>query len=154
MKTRFVPTRTHGVLDYLGVPFFLAAPRLLGLDTRRAEGRIPLALAAGTLVVAALTDYELGVRRRIPMSVHLALDAGLGLFFVAAPRFLRLRRRARRAYRAFGLFELAEALATRATPTDKRPRDRRRQHPTQQLAEPSHWRPDMAWEPVPVATPS
>jgi hypothetical protein len=151
---RFIPTRAHGVLDYLGVPFFLAAPRLLPLSTRRAEGRIPLALAAGTLVVAALTDYELGVRRRIPMAAHLALDAGLGLFFVAAPRLLRFGHRARRAYRAFGLFELAEALTTYTRPSDADRGARGLPHATERLAEPSQWQPEMAWDPVPVPTPS
>ncbi len=71
-----IPTRTHAVGDYAGGALMLAAAQLPLVRDRRARALLRVA-GAGALVGGALTDYELGVWRKIPMRVHLALD-GLG----------------------------------------------------------------------------
>ena len=50
-----------------------------------AETWIPVILGAGALVYSLLTDYELGVVRRIPMPVHLTLDLLSGLLLAVSP---------------------------------------------------------------------
>ena len=69
---RVVPTWLHGVGDMLYVVTALALPNLLGWSrrTRRVMG-----LAAGfTLLYSALTRYEFGLIKLLPMKVHLLLD--------------------------------------------------------------------------------
>jgi hypothetical protein len=153
MKLRFVSTRTHGVMDYLGAPLFLAGPRLLDLPAKSVGAKILYGIAGGTLVVSALTDYELGIRRRIPMPVHLAIDAALGVFLLAAPGMFRLRRRARASFQGLGLFELANALATRTRPSYERRGTRMLPNAGARLQEPD-WHPAMASTPEPVGSPS
>jgi len=71
---RFVPTRIHGVIDWLMGALLLALPWLLSLDRGSPEGYIPMALGAATLVVTFFTDHEYGVVRRLPMVGHLWFD--------------------------------------------------------------------------------
>jgi hypothetical protein len=51
---------------------------------------MPVALGAGALVYSALTDYELGLARFIPMPTHLFLDGLSGAFLVVSPWVLGL----------------------------------------------------------------
>ena len=64
----------------------MAAPFLLGLGSSH---QLAFWLAIGTgvaaLVLTLLTDHALGVLRVLPFSVHLAVDALVGVFFVFAP---------------------------------------------------------------------
>ncbi len=72
-----VSTKTHGVIDYATAGTLLAAPVLL--RGAGARGRLALSVAGGgVLATSLLTDYELGLRRVIPMKAHLALDAATG----------------------------------------------------------------------------
>ncbi|QGM97461.1 hypothetical protein [Methylocystis parvus] len=58
----------HGYLDYLTVVLFLAAPTVLGF------GGIPAMLAwllaAVHLAMTLITDFPLGLIRRLPFSIH------------------------------------------------------------------------------------
>lgn len=72
---KIIPTKVHGVIDYLMVILLLALPRLLGWN-----GTVTLILtilAIGILVYSLITRYELSLFKLIPMPVHLILD-GLG----------------------------------------------------------------------------
>lgn len=63
-----VTPRLHGVLDYGSCALMLAAPHLLKLGpTAR---KVSYALAGSYLLVTALTDFPLGLRREIPFPVH------------------------------------------------------------------------------------
>jgi hypothetical protein len=74
---RFLPTRAHGVLDYLVGLLLVASPWLFGFADGPAAARgAPIALGAGALLYSLLTDYELGLLRVVPMPGHLLLDAG------------------------------------------------------------------------------
>jgi hypothetical protein len=107
-------TRAHGVLDYLTVGLLLALPRALGWD--RPVTRLLTGAAVGTLAYSALTRYELGPLKLLPMPAHLALDGASGALFVAAPAFLAGERAATKAALiGIGLFEIAAALLTRTT---------------------------------------
>src|SRR3954452_19407841 len=107
-------TRTHGVLDYLTAGLLLALPRALGWD--RPVTCLLTGAAAGTLAYSALTRYELGPIKLLPMPAHLALDGASGARFVAAPAFLTREPAGTRASLVgIGLFEIAAALLTRTT---------------------------------------
>src|SRR5437588_10939321 len=81
-----ISTKLHGVLDYAGGVASLAAPKLL--RDRRA-GALLAATGAGTLATSSLTDYELGLLRKLPMRVHLLADAGSGALLLAGAYVLR-----------------------------------------------------------------
>jgi hypothetical protein len=115
-----IPTRTHGAADYATAAAFITIPRLLGGKDARATRTLRLA-GAGTLLTSALTDYELGVRRLLPMPVHLMIDAATGSLLTVTG--LKLRRRA-----GFGVLlrfvmlgsgEIAAAALTSRTPSDR-----------------------------------
>ena len=86
MDPRFVTKTIHAYLDYPVAVALMALPFLLGLG-----GSHPLAfwLAVGTgvaaFVLTLLTDHKLGVFRVLSYSVHLAVDALVGVVFVVAP---------------------------------------------------------------------
>jgi hypothetical protein len=79
-----ISTRAHGIADYATGGVLLLAPALLRPRLRR--DRMLLRAAGGAMVGAsALTDWEVGVRRVLPVPVHLAMDAAAGAFMLAAP---------------------------------------------------------------------
>jgi hypothetical protein len=78
---RFVPTRVHGVFDYVGGIALIIAPFLFGFFSVGGIAVIlPMVLGVGLIVYSLLTRYELGIPaiKFIPMPLHLLFD------FVAA----------------------------------------------------------------------
>jgi hypothetical protein len=114
-----ISTKLHGVLDYTGGVGSLAAPKLL--RDRRA-GALLAATGAGTLATSSLTDYELGVVRRLPMRVHLLADAGTGALLLAGA-YLLSRGKAKvldwAPLAVVGVTELAAAALTERQPGDR-----------------------------------
>ncbi len=86
MDPRFVTKNVHAFLDYPVALALIALPFVFGLG-----GSHPLALwlSVGTgvsaFVLTLLTDHRLGVIRVLPYSVHLTVDALVGIVFVLAP---------------------------------------------------------------------
>ena len=119
MLARFVPTKVHGALDYVTSPALMAAPELLRLDGARGSSLAPRVAGAAGAVYSGLTDYELGVRRTIPMRVHLVLDAVSGAGLVLAPWLFGSARRGARhwlPHAIVGGTELVLALTTKTDP--------------------------------------
>jgi hypothetical protein len=71
---RPIDSRLHGVLDYLTGTTLVAVSRWPGVRGRFA-GRALLAAGAAHLAYSLVTDYELGVLRKLPYRAHLVLDA-------------------------------------------------------------------------------
>jgi hypothetical protein len=86
-----ISTRLHGAGDYATGAGLLAAPNLLGVDDPVAAG-ILRGTGAAILGLSAVTDYELGLLRRLPVPVHLLIDAATGAT-LAGVGILWLRRR-------------------------------------------------------------
>ena len=117
---RFIPTRTHGVLDYLVGALLIAAPWLFGFARGGAETWVPVALGAGAFLYSLFTDYELGVVRRIPMPVHLGLDLGSGLLLAVSPWLFGFAAFVWVPHLVFGLLEVGAALMTKRVPPSAR----------------------------------
>lgn len=113
---RVLPTRVHGVVDYVWGALLLALPLLLGAPLASSEGWIALVFGAGAILYSALTRYELGLVPVIPMPVHLALDAVAGLVLAAAAFLLVDGGPARAVLAAFGVFAVCASLVTRTSP--------------------------------------
>lgn len=116
---RFVPTRVHGMLDYLVGALLVIVPLVVSSPGSGARFRVPAALGAGAILYALLTDYELGVVRLLPMPAHLALDALSGVLLAASPWLFGFADQVRAPHLLAGLFEIAAA-ATRTTPSEER----------------------------------
>jgi hypothetical protein len=100
-----IPTKVHGVLDYLSVLGMFLASRTSSLTDR--TRRLLAAMAVLTLLYSLLTRYELGVVKVLPMKGHLTLDGSSGVLFCAAPLALSDEEQpVLLALVAFGLFEL------------------------------------------------
>ena len=82
---RIIPTRIHGVIDYLMGVVLIAAPWVLGFAEGGAETWVPVIIGAGAIVYAMLTNYELGVVGLLSMPMHLAIDAVGGIFLAVSP---------------------------------------------------------------------
>ena len=119
MKMRVIPTKVHGRLDYVTAPGLVAAPELLRLNGSRGAALPPRIAGAAAAIYSALTDYESGVRRVIPMRAHLALDAGSGVALALAPWVSGAARRGPRhwlPHAIVGATELVLAATTRTQP--------------------------------------
>jgi hypothetical protein len=117
---RFVPTRVHGMLDYLVGALLVIVPLVVSSPGSGARFWVPAALGAGAIVYALATDYELGVVRLLPMPAHLALDALSGVLLAASPWLFGFADRVRAPHLLAGLFEIAAAAVTRTTPSGER----------------------------------
>ena len=119
MGERFLPTRVHGILDYLWSVLLAAAPWLLNYPQGARGGPetwVPAAFAAGAVVYSLLTDYELGAVRFLPMRVHLLLDVMGGALLAVSPWVLDLGNPARAVHLGFGLFSIIAGLTTETRP--------------------------------------
>ena len=110
---RFVPTRVHGVIDYLWGVALLATPWVFGFaDGGRAQGTA-VVFGVGAILYSLVTDYELGAVRLLAMPLHLILDGAAGALLAASPWLLGFSERVSGPYVAFGLFSVAASLITR-----------------------------------------
>jgi SPW repeat len=82
---RFIPTKLHGPLDYIVGAALIAAPWIFQFSEHTAATVIPVVLGVGLILYSLFTDYELGVRRLFPMSVHNLIDIAAGALLAASP---------------------------------------------------------------------
>ena len=115
---RFLPTRVHGVVDWVMGAVLVALPWLLGLDRSGPEAWVPMAVGAAGLLVTFFTDHEYGVIRRIPMPAHLAVDGAAGALLAVSPWLFGFADRVWWPHVILGLTEFAAAFVTRTAPAD------------------------------------
>jgi hypothetical protein len=116
---RFLPTRVHGVVDWVMGVALVALPWLLGLDRSGPEAWVPMAVGAAGLLVTFFTDHEYGVIRRIPMPAHLAVDGAAGALLAVSPWLFGFADRVWLPHLILGLTEFAAAFVTRTAPADR-----------------------------------
>ncbi|HYW12555.1 MAG TPA: SPW repeat protein [Longimicrobium sp.] len=117
-----LPTRIHGMLDYLLGALLIASPWLLGFADNEAARWIPVALGAGVLLYSALTDYELGVVKKIQMPVHLMLDALGGVLLAVSPWMLGFDDQVWMPHVILGVVQILTAAITNTVPGYERRR--------------------------------
>ena len=82
---RFIPTKLHAPLDYIVGVALIAAPWIFQFSEHTAATTIAVVLGIGLIAYSLLTDYELGVWRVFPMSMHNLFDIGAGALLAASP---------------------------------------------------------------------
>lgn len=83
---KFLPTKIHGLLDYLVGVALIAAPSLFGFrDVGGAAVIIPTVIGVVLIAYSFFTDYEWGVIKKVPMGYHLLVDYVAAAFLAASP---------------------------------------------------------------------
>ena len=85
---RVIPTRVHGILDYLGGIVLILAPNIFGFTENDDATWVARIIGIALIVLALLTRYELGVLKVLPMSLHLWIDVLASIFLAASPFLL------------------------------------------------------------------
>lgn len=117
---KFIPTRVHGILDYLVGIVLIAAPWMLGFAEGGAETIVPVVLGAGLILYSLFTDYELGAVRVIPMSTHLVLDVIGGILLAISPWLFNFDNVVVAPHLIIGLLEIGAGVMTYTIPTECR----------------------------------
>jgi hypothetical protein len=113
---RIIPTRVHGIMDYLWGALFASSPWLFGYGRGGAETWVAVAFGAGAVLYSLLTDYEVGVFPVLSMRTHLLLDVLGGAALAASPFFLGFAHAVHAPHLGFGLFSILAGLMTQTTP--------------------------------------
>jgi SPW repeat-containing protein len=113
---RFIPTRLHGIIDYLWGLSLLASPWVLGYADVPAARWLAVVFGAGAILYSMITVYELGLLRILPMRLHLIVDGVGGAFLAASPFLFGFADRVFWPHLAFGLFSVVASLITRTEP--------------------------------------
>jgi len=116
MLAGMIPTRIHGMLDYLMGILLIVSPWLFGFsDSNTATWT---AVVVGVLIIGTslITDYELSVANIVPMRAHLGLDVLLGAFLAVSPWLLGFADENWWWFVVAGVAEIGAGLATEPEP--------------------------------------
>jgi hypothetical protein len=111
---RFIPTRIHGVIDYVWGLLVGSAPWTFGFADHGPATYVAWAFGIGAILYSLATDYELGLVPAIPVPVHLILDVAGGAILAASPWIFGFADRVVWPHVAFGLFSVLAGLTTEA----------------------------------------
>ena len=111
-----IPTRVHGIIDYIVGVLLILVPFILGFADGTAAQWVPIILGLGALFYSLLTRYELGVAKVIPMPVHLGLDIASGLLLAASPWLFGFADRVWLPHLVVGIAEIVIAALTQRHP--------------------------------------
>ncbi len=118
---RFLPTRVHGIIDYLWGIALLAAPSMFGFANGSAAQWIAVVFGIGAILYSLVTAYEVGLFCILPMPWHLALDGVGGALLAVSPWLFGFAREVYWPHLLFGLFSVAASLITRTVPAQTTP---------------------------------
>jgi hypothetical protein len=117
---RFIPTKVHGVMDYLVGILLMASPWIFEFDHGGMETWIPVILGVGALVYSVMTDYELGLTRTLSMRTHLNLDLISGILLAASPWIFGFANHVYLPHLVLGIVEIGVSLMTKRNPSRER----------------------------------
>lgn len=111
-----IPTRVHASLDLAIAILLASSPWWSGFAGANVETAAALLPASLVLVYNFLTDHELGRSKRLQMTVHLWLDAALGILVAASPWVLSFDQRVWLPHLGAGLLLLLLAFVSQTIP--------------------------------------
>ena len=114
--TKPISRRQHAATDYSYVPLVSLAPGLVGFKDDAPTAARLCRVASGVIAVSTLlTRAEWGTFKVVPYKAHLAVDAAVGAFALAAPWLFGFAgdRRARNTFLAMGAAGLSAGLLSR-----------------------------------------
>lgn len=110
-----IPTKVHGVLDYLVGALLIAAPWIFDFNRGGAETWVPVILGAGAILYSLFTDYEYSISRSISMKTHLTLDVISGIILALSPWIFGFSEFVYLPHLIFGILEIGVGLMTQTT---------------------------------------
>ncbi len=113
---RFIPTRVHGLIDYVWGLLVGTAPWVFGFADNGPATYVAWAFGIGAILYSLLTNYEVGLLPVISVPVHLALDIAAGVVLAASPWIFGFADRVVWPHLVFGLFSVAAGLLTETSP--------------------------------------
>lgn len=86
MNMKCIPTKVHGILDYVVAISLVLAPILFGFsEVGGAAVVVPTVLGIALFVYSLLTKYEWGVFKVFGMPYHLMIDMVAAIFLALSP---------------------------------------------------------------------
>ena len=86
MSYKFIPTKVHGVLDYVVAIALILAPWIFGFaSVGGAAVIIPMVLGVGLILYSLFTKYEWGLIKVLGMPYHLIFDVAASVFLILSP---------------------------------------------------------------------
>lgn len=83
---KFIPTKVHGVLDYVVAIALIFAPMIFGFSQVGGPAVvIPIVLGIGLFLYSLFTKYEWGLIKVIGMPYHLVIDVVASVFLALSP---------------------------------------------------------------------
>lgn len=114
---RFIPTRFHGILDYIVGLVLIMAPWIFDFsDNSYATWTIVIA-GIVVLLQTIFTDFEVGLVRKIPMQTHLMMDFGLGVVLALSPWMFGFADQVYTPHLIAGIFAIMASLTTHRVPS-------------------------------------
>ena len=121
----FIPTKVHGVMDYIMGILLIASPWLFDFNRGGMETWIPVILGVGALVYSVMTDYELGLTRTLTMPTHLTLDLVSGILLAVSPWIFGFADYVYLPHLLLGIIEIGVSLMTKREPSNEGQREGR-----------------------------
>jgi hypothetical protein len=113
---KIIPTSVHGVLDYIVALALIVAPWLFGFIDDRPASIAAIGTGAVFLFSSLFTNYEAGLIKMLPMTLHLIIDFIGGVFLAASPWLLGFEDRVYRPHVVVGAFAILASLITSRQP--------------------------------------
>ncbi len=113
---RIIPTKIHGIIDYVMGLLLIAAPWIFDFARDGAETWVPVILGISTILYSLLTNYELGVSGKISMKTHLAIDMVSGLLLAVSPWLFGFSEYVYLPHLILGLAEVGAVLLSKTQP--------------------------------------
>ncbi|MGN6491931.1 MAG: hypothetical protein ACTHLE_08035 [Agriterribacter sp.] len=85
MLIPLIPTKVHGIIDYVSAVVLIALPIFTGKDPSGGFFWICPTIAVFIIVYSLLTRYEAGFVGLLSFRTHLLFDIAAGLMLIAAP---------------------------------------------------------------------
>jgi hypothetical protein len=123
---RFIPTKIHGVLDYLYVLILFFIPTIFHFSTNGAPTLTMDVISSTVLVYSTFTKYELGISKYLLMKIHLLLYIITGIFLAASPWIFGFASYVYMPHLFFGLFAIVVALLSKKVQGKLKEADMRR----------------------------
>jgi hypothetical protein len=109
---RFIPTRVHGLIDYIWGLVVGTSPWVFGFADNGPASYVAWIFGAGAIIYSLGTNYEVGLLPVISVPVHLLLDVFAGAILAASPWIFGFADRVFWPHLLFGLFSVVAGLTT------------------------------------------
>ena len=126
---RAIPTRLHGIIDYLFAGVLLLLPLVAGIDLGTAGAWVPIVLGLILLGYSVITDQEYSLKRQIDPKLHLWLDAGVGIVLAISPWLFGFDREVWLPHLVLGILLVLVAILSDTIPSYERRQGDRRSQP-------------------------